>query len=371
MKHAFVTDVHIHDFQAFRSSSSGPIGSRGMECLATYRRAVSAAAALGCQTFTVAGDLFHIACPPPVLIYEVGKIHAEFKNVLTFDVMLGNHDLNTYQTGDNACSPLGLLPNTQIIGAPCVGRSGLLCVPFQNGSPTEWLPKVMQKFPDVCGVVLHMGLATEGTPAIMMQGADCIRADDLAKICGKADVEFAFMGHWHKPDEYRAKNFHAVQISTLIPASFSDVYEGTGRMLVYDDETNTVSFENIPGPRFLAFAPKTGMSSSEPTDFANATLFAVQVSCYVEDFETICNEIRDSLVLYGLPEGVQPIFVASHRVDRPQTKAKEVSAVTYSADSVANALDRWMVEQDVEAKQRHDVAMRVAHYIATAKAAKE
>lgn len=367
MKHAFVVDAHLGNFTTFSESWNGCLTSRAKLCLDAYAEAFYIADNACCEVFGVGGDLFHVSCPPPQLIARTRNIGNDYHNMKKV-FMDGNHDIETFAELDSAIAPLDdsvlngdKAPNV-LIQKPRV-LDGVLYVPFRSGAPSKWLPDVLREHKDMAQtVVLHMGLSTDRTPAYMAEHKGAIKGFNLASSCAKYGFRRAFLGDWHNPDKYIPKkfDFEAHQISTLIPATFSDAYRNVGRMAIYDSKTLELEFVTVRGPRFVRVEDVDKPLTKWARDIEHATALYVQVHCIVGDYTQAKAKIAEALkplLKADIPIHYQPSFKVDAAVKQ---HARMACVAAKSAKTLGEAVQMWSRGRSIREDLRVTVVEKVS-----------
>jgi len=86
---------------------------------ATLEFALRRAHEEGCKVFVVNGDLFDTAKPSPQHLAETQRVLGQYPEMQKV-ILLGNHDMESAEEGDNALGPLR--PVAQIIEQPTILR---------------------------------------------------------------------------------------------------------------------------------------------------------------------------------------------------------------------------------------------------------
>lgn len=92
MKVLLTADLHLHNHKAFATYGEDGISSRLRDGLSVLKEITQQAKE--CDAVVIAGDIFHVSPPPPVVFNLVYDAFAELANsVMTILVVAGNHDL--------------------------------------------------------------------------------------------------------------------------------------------------------------------------------------------------------------------------------------------------------------------------------------
>ena len=262
MNISFIADVHVGNFRKFGGQMLGSINDRASAVLATLESAVIESHSRMDDALVICGDLFDYAKPEPAVISAVADTLRQHEQV---HILVGNHDMSSITPGDNAVSVLNHLDNVITYERPATYvPSREVCfyfVPFQPGSPIDWLPGVLEEKGRPPGldreqarIVLcaHFGISDEKTPYYLDESAGSIRADKLAKICKKYGVTHVMSGDWHRHQTWEIDGVKIVQIGSLAPSRFPPNYEhGHEGPMVRLCADGSVQMQDIMGPRFF------------------------------------------------------------------------------------------------------------------------
>lgn len=264
---AVVADPHVGNHAAHGGPMVDGLNRRGRETLQVLRRALDIAAARGCKTFAVAGDLFHSRRPEPAVLRGVMDLFAGTPmNVL---LVPGNHDMldASCEGGNTAMSPLHLV--AQVFHRPTIwaidGGAGVFAVPFEGGKPMadhleEALKNVvLARTPTI--LVSHVGLWSVGSATWERGARDGMEAQRLLRAMTAADIDLAFVGNYHNPAIFEAlgnQGAGAVQVGTLCPATHGDAGLVRRGQVAFAEVDGTVTFEEVPGPRFVTLPWEEG-----------------------------------------------------------------------------------------------------------------
>jgi hypothetical protein len=246
MKLTFVADVHIANHRWMGGAVQAGLNDRCREHLAVLRRAVERSKELGCRALFVLGDLFDSSRPEPQVIAAAQEA---LRGVEAY-VIAGNHDVVSSAAGDHALGPLDGHDLVKVVERPeLLEFDGLsvLCVPYQPGDAREYVSKAWKKHVGTGFTLLltHAGILDDGTPPWLRNAANALPHD------WNLEVDAWLSGDWHRHKRW-GKN--VAQVGTLVPHSFSDEgLDGYGKLAVFDTEKG-LSFEEVPGPRFVKLA---------------------------------------------------------------------------------------------------------------------
>ena len=255
---AFIADLHQGIFRDF----GGQLGEDGLNdrarvCLATLGRARDKALELGARQVFACGDIFHNRRPEPALIAAVQReLHG---GGVAFEIIPGNHDLvgAHAEGGNTACEPLNS-EYARVINKP-FGYTGyehpiVFCVPFDARKP---MAQVIEEAcaagdPGPVGFTLmtHVGVVDGDSPPWLRDAGDAIHFERLFDIMDRYDMPAAFVGNYHKHQEWRRNGRVICQVGALCPTGFGDEGPaGYGGLAVWDGKD--VKWHEVPGPRFV------------------------------------------------------------------------------------------------------------------------
>jgi len=136
-----------------------------------------------------------------------------------------------------------------------------LFMPFRHGPIMEWLPKTLA---EQCSanrtvlnhwrprvLVMHAGIADQGTPLYLANSSGAIYVEQLAKIAKQHDITHVFSGDWHRHQVWYIDGVTIVQVGALCPNRFPPDYEDAhiGPLVeLYVD--GSIQVFDVPGPRF-------------------------------------------------------------------------------------------------------------------------
>lgn len=263
VKIAFVADVHVDNHKKCGGPKYGGINRRAQGCLDALGGALREAQERECDKFVILGDLFDTTSPrPPIVKGTLDLLRSFDLDVL---VLMGNHDMESDEPGDNAVDVLQDVTNDvsvqtypQVI---CCQGSNLVMVPFQPGDASEWLPEVLEHLSSSQGrsmvggtLCLHLGLSDKQTEFWLRSSHDSVSVDLVRTLMDKHGIARCFSGNWHRYarwDQAGVRN-PIIQCSALAPTGWDNPGLGrNGFMLVLDTETGETERVIIPGPRFL------------------------------------------------------------------------------------------------------------------------
>lgn len=359
MKLGFVADVHVGNLDGRHGGGvvRGGLNQRCREVLATLERAYARAAELEVGHMVILGDLFDRSSETrPQMVAAVQQIIGRIKTT----VVLGNHDQESTDAGDNALAPLA--PVAQVIERPDVvdlgqqGRRGgweveLVCVPFQPGPAKSWLPgavelalegrPVQRQPPDARLLALHLGIDGPETPPFLKGKDDSIELGHLFQVMKACGITAAFAGNWHDRRAWRRPDgLRVLQVGTLAPTSLRDAgMDNVGTLAVVSCGLEPAGeiIETIPGPRFIDVRgqtvklpqvdPKDGWSlrvrMTVPPEQAAA---ASRVVAEAKEAGRICGAVVD------LDEGVAKAAARTAAVEARNAKSLDGAIEAFVAD---------------------------------------
>jgi hypothetical protein len=258
---AFVADTHLANFNRFGGKERDGLNDRCRMTIEVFENAVHAAGKKKCAAFVVAGDLFDSDKPPPPLIAEVQRVCSIARKTYRMEpiLLVGNHDQHTSGLGDNALAPLQ--DHAVVIGSPqiySIKGVTLLCLPFQPEPVEAWLASTVERLTIGAGgwlvqlVAAHFGLSDHTTAPFLIGSRDSVDVKIALDVVKKNKLRGIVVGNWHDHKTWHEKDAFAIQCGTLCPTGWKDPgLEDYGLVTFYESETNAVTYEEIPGPRFV------------------------------------------------------------------------------------------------------------------------
>lgn len=261
---AFVSDVHIGNHKRFGGPIHAGINTRCRLTLDVLEHALDVAKQRSCEKFVIAGDLFDTSSPSPQILTAVMLLFDRYNAYERITVIAGNHDLVSSDPGDSALGPINWTVDV-ITGS--VVEDGGLYIPFRTGNAEAWLPDAVSdaietvekgayRIPLV--MVIHLGIRDAETAPFLKSCPDSIDIDTLQRVSFEHDaIELIVAGNWHQRRQWcltrrDGKAVPVAQLGTLCPTGFRDLgTEDVGWMLLWDDESESISWVQIPGPRFV------------------------------------------------------------------------------------------------------------------------
>ena len=384
---AFIADVHHANHRAMGGAVVAGHNTRACATRRAMREAAqrlraNVAIAPGVDNvgvLCVLGDLFDTTRPEPQLIASAAA-------ALTDDggdgqashdtlVLLGNHDMVSTAYGDNALAPLHFMAGTTVVEKPrrlCYPGVELICVPFQPGIASTWLPAALEEacapqsaaaangHPEpsrrdlrparvVRVLLLHLGLRDVHTPPWLRGAADSIDVDALYALCAQHNIDAVYAGNWHSRREWafpREPAVSMVQVGALVPTGFDNAgltgYGGVEFLVVTTDdsgdnaETVATAREEVPGPRFVTVrSEKEARRAVE--DAGTNTLYLRWVVDTPDQLESASQKMRAAIEAEAVFDG---------RVDLADTAAKaagaQAAAAARDATTFAQALAQFV-----------------------------
>lgn len=258
----FVADVHIDNFARWGGPVRAGLNDRARHVLHTLADASRWCAAREIPMF-VLGDLFHRSRPEPALIAAAHQALTAGKPFggTTRDriVLVGNHDQDSSDAGDNALAPFAAMRWCVPIDHPVTFSAGafeVICVPFaasEDGALKQVEHALALEVLNIGGpraLALHVGIADKDTPPYLT-GSSAVKVDDLAALCKRFGVSHVFSGDWHRHQVWNIDGVTIVQVGSLAPNRFPPDYEDAARspaVVLFDD--GSIQVLDFEGPRF-------------------------------------------------------------------------------------------------------------------------
>lgn len=204
----FCADVHVGNPRAFGGPMVSGINARGRHVLAALRAAVADAVACSSDALVVLGDLFDSSRATPQLVAAVMEVlTTAAENGVPVHLLLGNHDQESTDAGDNALAPLAIMEGVIVHEEPRVvalrKSVELWMVPFQVGRASAWLPGVLEslaaggKAGTSIALALHLGVIDGATLPFLRESPDAIDLGLLARLCARYGISHVMAGNWH------------------------------------------------------------------------------------------------------------------------------------------------------------------------------
>jgi hypothetical protein len=366
---AFVADVHLGNHKRHGGPVEASLNGRCRLALKTFRRAVERALALDCAAFVVAGDLFDYQRPEAQLIKEVQDILAKAKGQMRIYLLVGNHDQTSDGAGDHALGPLA--PFATIIDQPSIvriadrgARIDLALVPFRAGAPAvTWLPETLERLNVALDanshrlLAVHLGIADENTPPWLRGSSDSINVQALIEAAKPLDVEAVIAGNWHDRKRWPGPP-EVFQCGALVPTGWDNPgVDGYGTLVLWDGanpNAERLTYEEIPGPRFLQMSGKNYINIGPP----DCDLF-VSVTAAPEEIAAVSAAIN-AQVQSGLFAAAEVLPDAALATVAARTAATNASSAGTLDEAIARFVDDMPLENGV---QRDDVRNLTRRYL--------
>lgn len=231
MKIGFIADLHLSGFVNDMIESKSNLPERLNEKKVALYNAIDDLKARSCKILVIAGDLLHNKS----LIYSIAQsVLLDFirdNTDMEFIVIDGNHDLSS--KGKISVSSLKCLdnePNVIRVKSGETSSAGLkdfLFVPYSI-SISKDIRDHFSKY-----LVSHFGL----NEAQLNSGSSVVSDISIRDLIGK--YEYAFLGHYHRPQEIILKDIKLYYTGSITQSDWSEKHEDK-RFLIFDTETKQV-----------------------------------------------------------------------------------------------------------------------------------
>jgi hypothetical protein len=341
---AFIADLHIANHQKYGGAVKAGINRRCRLILDTLDRAVTRALEEKVAYLVVLGDLFDTARPEPQIVAETQRILGRIPTI----VLLGNHDMVSDAAGDHSLGPLSPVPGLRVVEKPCVipvGEVDLVLVPFYPGPASEWLPVHLkellgEKVPRgksrrrVLG--LHLGIAADDTPHFLKGAEDSIAMGQLVPLLKALRIEAVLAGNWHSRRHWTAQGCDVMQVGCLASTGWDNEGLENYGTLAFWDAAKGISFEEIPGPRFVKAKAGAGLApySQTPDDPNGCSIFLRQV---VSDADLLgaSSSLLIEAVEKGLFTGAEVVLDDTKAVEAARTAAGAARSAATLGEALA------------------------------------
>lgn len=259
---AFVADIHVGNHRLLGGTTELGMNERCRETIAVLRRAVTRAEAVDCAAFVILGDLFDTTKPSPQMIKAVRD--ALYTRTMRVYIIAGNHDRESGERGDHALGPLDDTDRITVIEEPRL-VTNLWMVPYRAGPASVWLPADLGGLIDDQGAPMkedaihnvlctHVGLKRGNEPEFLAQAHDSISAKTLGQACAEFRIGHVIAGNWHWRSIWQDQSgVTMMQCGTLVPTGWDNPgLLGHGTVAVFDTQSASWDYEEIPGPRFVS-----------------------------------------------------------------------------------------------------------------------
>lgn len=258
----YLADVHLGNHKRFGGPIELGMNARCRETLAVFEAAVDDPEP---DTFIVLGDLFDTTRPKPQLIAVVRDI---IEINVPVRILVGNHDQDSAHPGDHAIAALHEVEWFDTAS----WFDWTVLVPFQPGDARQWLPAQLERFYVKGGYTdtdwtesalgLHLGIIDDDTPPFLQNAHDAVPIDLLLELCRRFGFRAIFAGNWHRHRLWEFPADHPrnpcdweikiCQVGALVPTGWDNPgFEGYGKVVIWDSDTNAIEVTELPGPRFV------------------------------------------------------------------------------------------------------------------------
>ena len=250
MKLLIFTDLHLDNWGAFSTITSGGYNSRFMEQAKVFESLLVYAEEHNCN-LVFGGDLFNrrLLVPTDVLhiTYELLKSYDK----QTIYLLVGNHDMYTWVTTSTVLSVFSGLKHVNVIDEPCTvyvqPNVSLSLIP--HGALIPASSAALRKQDHYQILVTHYGVneARLGPKDFRMK-------DDLTvKQLKELDYDLVLIGHIHKP---QALADNIIVMGSVMAHSFHEAGEEK-YFYIFDCEDRTLVKYQTNAPQFLVHDVKT------------------------------------------------------------------------------------------------------------------
>jgi hypothetical protein len=299
--------------------------------------------------------------------------------------------------GDHVLGPLAPLPHVRIIERPAAYWLGetlrVLLVPFRPGPGKDWLeegikaaienpidaPEEHKHSPSFrTALGIHLGIENDDTPPFLRGAPDSIRAEELARLMDRYDIDFALSGNWHgrlveeiwtEAAELGEKGAGKVrwimQVGTTAPTGWDNPSSGSigeilhgadgyGTLAVLDIAKNpkgVLSYAVIPGPRFIKSAAPDDLD--DVLDALSPDLVQKGWRFYIRRLCDKPEELAgDSTVLRAAKEsGKLAGFDVALDRSEVQSKLRRAAHEARRASTVDEAVHRYIERMPIDASR--------------------
>lgn len=258
---AVVFDPHFWPHRRHGGPLVKGINRRGELCLDVGQRAVSVANAHQAPII-VAGDLIDSVGPvAPQFAFALRETLAECNGLVM--LMLGNHDMTA--DGDHS---LGIYTQSDN------WTDVQVCEDIYNGLHARLVPFHRdirdERVRDVPLVIAHFGVYDDSFPAWCRKAKGAWHVDALFAFMQERNIKAICLGDWHKRavwskhsgmskgaygymtlDDHKDDMRWVMQGGALCPTGWDNPgLRGYGTVALWDTETQRLSWQELPGPRF-------------------------------------------------------------------------------------------------------------------------
>lgn len=361
---AAIADAHIGNHGPFAKGSVAGINTRclhGLDVLARVNKTIGRLVRTQLEgedpVVVSLGDLFDVSTPTPPVIAEVARRLYD----LDWRVLLGNHEMASSASGDNALAPL--FATADVFDRPKCDDTrddaSILFVPYRPGPAKSWLPEAIREvieFADKSAprlLCLHLGISDDETPPWLRDANDQIDAGQLLALMDEHQIDAAVAGNWHTQQVFGGGRI--LQVGTVCPKSFSDAsafgFPGGyyGSMALWNSE-DPRRFQIVPisGPRFIRTRNlKTvleDVQSENEADPENVLFVRIEVA---ESELVEARLVRDALLATRMVEGCDVVEVDRKLQDAVKVRQLHAAAAQESG-TIEVALERFVSAMSLE-----------------------
>ena len=373
----FTADVHIANHSRLGGPLSEGVNRRCRQILETLE-ALKRQALEHDARIAVVGDVFDSPTPPPWIVEATRRALGLRDGTLTgpdrgpqCDLMVGNHDQASDAPNHHALASLG-----GIDGYARFGRAPVHMFAFRpQYTGPEYVRRCvggMARSGNDEGIVcFHLGVSDETTPPWLVDAADSIPLDALARIVDPTGIDAVVVGNWHDHRHWKTpRGVDVWQTGALVPTGWANLStfdtldaqrDPYGQVVVWDDR----KWWTLPlsGPRFV--------KSESPTDAEACIDRARSRSCplYIrgvgdlDTVEAIGAHVRD-LPGYGDEFWFEGVPAATVRND-PRTV--EVAVSTEQTPDVERLVSDYVDAMKLPSEESGKVKTMVAKAISAVK----
>lgn len=291
--YGIISDVHLHNWSAYSSTTSRGLNSRLQEILNEVSRAATTVLETGGKDLIITGDLFHTrgVIKPSVFnpTLELFKKLTEMGlRIHTFD---GNHDMEAKVVDEMQSSLYGLaaLDGFNVFYGPTVVDNKFLFVPY-----TENYQEVLE-------------LATKGTKLFSNLTLFChvgmsgVLPGNLGHTLHPADfdaldLKYVFSGHFHNHVSFNSRIY---SVGALTHQTWGDVGSLAGFVIVTEDE---VKHYETKAPKFVDLNEGVFLSKRIKGNYIRIK----DVELTEQNAELLHKEMKEAGALAVLDESTRP-----------------------------------------------------------------
>lgn len=343
---AFLADIHIDNYKAHGGAMRSGVNDRCRLTLDVLHAACSTAKVKGAGHVVVCGDLFNDVRPIPQVISAVQTILCS--SGLQFTLLVGNHEQVSSGLGDHALGPLAMA-GIRVVEQPKMVRPfdgvEVFAVPFSSSDSgaaviSEALlgmgaRKAARELASSTRRLLafHYGIVDGDTAGFLRDSKDAVALVWLRRMLAECGFTAAFAGHWHTwKDWFEDDELPVTQLGALCPRGWSDPgLEGYGTLAIYDADDDSVTFHEIPGPRFVQTRGRAKILRG------NATRLFVRCVCASDDDQPLPDTVPEWASVEILPD-----------MDETIVATRSAAVAARSSSSLEDALAAFVEQMPVE-----------------------